>query len=108
VLPPGLGGVLPKLPGAPTDPVVRAKEADLQVHVAVDDLAVGAPKPMYAVETRADSGQLPGAVITLNPYVAAARFVIADGDLDRNVEQSATQIARQTARYVAEAKTAAP
>jgi hypothetical protein len=84
-----------------------AGHTDLQALVAIDDLAGGAPKPMYSVETKADSGKLPGAVITLNPYVAAARFVIASGDLDRNVKQSAAQIARQTARYVAGANTAA-
>ena len=65
----------------------------------------GAPKPMYEAETRADSGKLPGAAITLNPYVAAARFVLAGGDLDRNVKQTAAQIAEQTARRL---KAAAP
>jgi hypothetical protein len=84
-----------------------AGHTDIQVVVAIDDLAGGTPKPLYSVETRADSGKVPGAVITLNPYVAAARFVIAGGDLDRNVKQSATQIARQMVRYVTEARTAA-
>jgi hypothetical protein len=56
-----------------------AGHTELQVVVDIDDLAAGAPKPMYTVETKADSGKLPGAVITLNPYVAAARFVIASG-----------------------------
>jgi len=50
--------------------------------------------------TQADIGKLPGAVITLNPYVAGARFVIAGGDLDRNVKDLAARIARQTAQYV--------
>jgi hypothetical protein len=84
-----------------------AGDTDLQVIVTIDDLTGGTPKPLYSVETKADSGKLPGAVITLNPYVAAARFAIAGGDLDRNVKQSATQIAKQTARYVAESKTVA-
>jgi len=61
------------------------------------DLAGGAPKPLYSVETKADS--------TLNPYVAAARFVISSGDLDRNVKQSAAQIARQTTQYLAQSRT---
>ncbi len=52
--------------------------------VAVDDLGRGAPKPMYELKTQADSGTLPGAVITLNPYVAAAPFVLSGSDLDRN------------------------
>jgi len=157
---PGLGDVLPKLPGTPREPASRAREVvelmskslvkdlndkglttrrlargeslpahgwlvrgvftnvqegnqlrravigfgagstDLQVLVTIDDLANGAPKPLYEVQTSADSGKLPGAVITLNPYVAAARFVLAGGDLDRNVKQTATQIAEQTARRV--------
>ena len=84
-----------------------AGQTDVQVVVAIDDLATGAPKPLYSVETKADSGKLPGAAITLNPYVAAARLVIAGGDVERNVKQSAAQIARQTARYLAEARTVA-
>ena len=157
---PGLGNVLPKLPGTPREPANRAREVvelmskslvkdladkglptrrlargeslppqgwlvrgvftnvqegnqlrravigfgagstDLQVLVTIDDLANGVPRPLYEVQTSADSGNLPGAVITLNPYVAAARFVLAGGDLDRNVKQTATQIAEQTARRV--------
>lgn len=157
---PGLGQVLPKLPGTPREPASRARDVvelmstslvkdlddkgfatrrlargeslpahgwlvrgvftnvqegnqlrravigfgagstDLQVLVTIDDLANGAPKPLYEVQTSADSGKLPGAVITLNPYVAAARFVLAGGDLDRNVKQTAAQIAEQTARRV--------
>jgi len=37
--------------------------------------------------------------------VAAARFVISSGDLDRNVKQSAAQIARQTTQYLAQSRT---
>jgi hypothetical protein len=47
------------------------------------------------------------AAITRKPYVAAARFVIAGNDVERNVKQSVAQIAQQTARYLAQAKTAA-
>jgi len=164
---PGLGSVLPPLPGAPRDPAERAREVvdlmsrslvrelehdglrarrlmrgeplptsgwlvrgvftnvqegnqlrravvgfesgrtELQLHVALDDLTGGTPRPLYKVESQADSGKLPGAVITLNPYVAAARLVIAGGDLDRNVRDSAARIARQTARYVTEARATA-
>jgi hypothetical protein len=40
--------------------------------------------------------------ITLDPYVAAARFVLSGSDLDRNIKQTATQIAEQVSRRVAE------
>ena len=60
----------------------------------VVDLAQGTPKPMYELDTTAQSGKAPGAVITLNPYVAAARFVLAGHDLDRNVRKTAEQISK--------------
>lgn len=84
-----------------------AGSTDLQVLVTIDDLTRGAPKPMYEVQTSADSGKLSGAVITRNPYVAAARFVLSGGDLDRNVKQTAAQIAEQTARRVKAAEPSA-
>jgi Domain of unknown function (DUF4410) len=152
---PGLGNVLPKLPGTPQEPAVRARQlvelmatslvkeltdkgataqrlgkhapppsdgwllrgvftdvqegnqfhravvgfgmgqTELQVVVAVDDLTRGTPRPLYEVDTKGDSGTLPGAAITLNPYVAAARFLLSAKDLDRNVKQTATRIAEQ-------------
>lgn len=79
-----------------------AGQTQLQALVAVDDLTRGAPKRMYEVDTSADSGNLPGGVITLNPYVTAARFVLADGDLDRNVKQTAQQIAERVVQRLKE------
>ena len=54
----------------------------------------------------AGCGTVPGAVITLNPYVAAARFVMSAKDLDRNVEKTAAQIAEEVARRLGEARQA--
>jgi hypothetical protein len=71
-----------------------AGQTDLQVATSVDDLSTGTPAPFYQLDTNAESGKLPGAAVTLNPYVAAARFVLAGGDLDRNVKQTAKEIAK--------------
>ncbi len=68
-------------------------ETELQLAVSVDDLGQGTPKPLYELDTRADSGKLPGAVITLNPYVAAAKFALSGRDLEKNVKQTAAKIA---------------
>lgn len=163
--PPGLGNVLPKLPGTPAEPAVRARElvelmatslvkeltakgataqrvsarapmpsdgwlvrgvftdvqegnqfrravigfgagqTQLQVVVAVDDLTRGIPKPLYEVDTKGDSGKLPGAAITMNPYIAAARFVLSGNDLDRNVKQTATRIAEQVTGRIEQSRT---
>jgi hypothetical protein len=68
-------------------------KTELQVATAVDALAAGVPAPFYQLDTSAKSRDLPGAAVTLNPYVAAVRFVRAGSDLDRNVKDSAAKIA---------------
>jgi len=79
---------------------------DLQVITGVDDLSQGPPKPLYEVDTDATSGKTPGAAptIVLGPYGAAARFVMAKKDLDKNVKQTASQVADYIAKRVQEAK----
>ena len=74
-----------------------AGHTDLQVKAAVDDLAKGAVKPFYQVETGVESGKMPGGIIMRNPYVMAAKFVLAGRDLDRNVKKTAGGIADQIA-----------
>lgn len=72
-----------------------AGKTDLQVLVDINDLAHGAPKPFYELNTAADSGKAPGVgpLILLGPAGVAARFVIAGNDLKRNVKQTASKIA---------------
>ncbi len=81
-------------------------QTDLQVITGIDSLSLGPPKPLYEVNTDASSGKTPGAAPTLiiGPYGAAARFVIAGKDLDRNIKQTAAKIAEQVIQRVAEAK----
>lgn len=81
-----------------------AGATDLQVASTIDQLGAGAPQPLYTVDTNAQSGRLPGAVVTLNPYVAAARFVMAGKDLNRNAKDTASKIADQVKARVAAAQ----
>jgi hypothetical protein len=75
-----------------------AGETDLQVIVTVDDLVQGSPKPFYELDTSAESRKLPGAAITLNPYVAAAKFVVATKDPEKGVKETASKIADEIGR----------
>lgn len=75
-----------------------AGQTDLQVVVAVDDLAHGSPEPFYQLDTSTESRKLPGAAITMNPYVAAAKFVLSGRDMNKNVTQTAAKIAAEIAR----------
>ena len=81
-----------------------AGATDLQVATSIDQLGAAAPQPLYTVDTNAQSGKLPGAVVTLTPYVAAARFVMAGKDLDRNAKDTAAKIADQVKTRVAAAQ----
>ena len=79
-----------------------AGQTDLQVITGMDNLSQGPPKPLYEIDTHADSGNAPGAAptIVLGPYGAAARFVMAGKDLDKNVKQTAAKITDEIARRI--------
>jgi hypothetical protein len=81
-------------------------QTDIQVVTNIDDLSQGAPKPLYEVVTDASSGSKPGAAPTLalGPYGAAARFVMAGQDLEKNVKQTAAQITAQVTQRFQAAK----
>lgn len=71
-----------------------AGKTDLEVVVAIDDLALGPPRPMHEITAEASSGKAPGAgpALALGPAGPAVRIVIASKDLDRNVRQTASKI----------------
>ncbi len=80
-----------------------AGQTDVQLVVKIDDLAQGTPKPFYELDSSATSGKAPGALITLNPYVAVAKFALSNRDLEQNVKQAAAKIATDLASRVSSA-----
>ena len=75
-------------------------KTDLQVQATVDRLTNGPPRPYYQVSSQAASGSSPGAVVMLNPVMAAVRFSRAEGELQRNVQTTAAQIAATVAELI--------
>ena len=65
----------------------------LRVIVWVSDLGHGSSGPFCALDTSTHSSRKPGAALSFDPYVGAARFVLDGLDLDTNVTQIAAQIA---------------
>jgi hypothetical protein len=65
----------------------------LRVIVWVSDLAHVSSGPFCALDTSTHSSRKPGAALSFDPYVGAARFVLDGLDLDANVTQIAAQIA---------------
>lgn len=78
-----------------------AGHTDLQVSIMIDELSTDrAPAPLYAIESASRSGKSPGAVITLNPFAAAFKFVLSGQDLDRDAKQSASKIAADVLAHI--------
>jgi hypothetical protein len=82
-----------------------AGATDLAVLVNVADLQKGKAEPFYKLQTQAGSRKTPGAapvaIVTKNPYVAAAKFVMSRRDLPKNIRQTAQIIADQIIRRAA-------
>ncbi|HEY4075788.1 MAG TPA: DUF4410 domain-containing protein [Rhizomicrobium sp.] len=71
-------------------------QTDLEVDIATDDLSANTtPTPLYRAQMDATSNKLPGAVVTLNPFVAAAKYVLAGHDLDHSTRATAEKITDQ-------------
>jgi hypothetical protein len=79
-------------------------ETDIQVRSCIDDLSQGPPGPMYQVTTDANSGKAVGggATLAFGPYGAAVHFVKAGKDVEKNVKETASQIADLIVRRVAQ------
>jgi hypothetical protein len=75
-----------------------AGSTDLAVLVNVADLQKGKLEPFYKLETQAGSRKMPGGIVSKNPYVAAAKFVMSRRDLPKNIRQTAQTIAAQIIR----------
>ncbi|HEY4803469.1 MAG TPA: DUF4410 domain-containing protein [Paraburkholderia sp.] len=76
--------------------------SQIELAVAVDDLATQAPQPLYQVIDSESSHSKPGAgaAIALNPYVAAAKFVLSRADDRKNVDRAAAEVADAVAARV--------
>jgi hypothetical protein len=77
-----------------------AGKTEMQVETKLDDLSQGPPQPFYEVDTSAESGKMPGAIVTMSPAAAVVKFVLASGDLNRNTRDTASEIATSVATRV--------
>jgi hypothetical protein len=82
-----------------------AGASELSLWVGVTDLARDPDVPFYTLDTSDSSGKMPGAIVKLNPYVAAAKFVMSRHSSERDVKKTASAIAKAIAT---EAKKRAP
>lgn len=84
-----------------------ATSMDLQV--AISDLASPDPRAAFVVfGTVKDPSQIPGAAVTRNPYVAAAKFVLQKNATARDIQRTAGQIVEEIVKYGQQIKEKAP
>ncbi|WP_063900112.1 DUF4410 domain-containing protein [Burkholderia ubonensis] len=76
-----------------------AGRGDVQIAVAVDDLASPGQLSVQDVTTRSGN-RMPGAIVKLNPYVVAAKFVLAERDRQKAVKNAAKQVANTVVQRV--------
>lgn len=73
-----------------------AGQTDFQVAVSLDDLSTPNLPPLYQQTEEGTSKDKPGAVIKLNPYVVAAKFVMAGQDEKAAIKSTAKAISEAT------------
>lgn len=75
-----------------------ATSMDLQV--GISDLASSDPRAAFVVfGTAKDPSRIPGAAVTRNPYVAAAKFVLQKNATERDIGRTAEQIVEEILKY---------
>jgi hypothetical protein len=72
----------------------------MEIEVRVSELGAHSDEPFLIVGTRAESGKAPGAVVTMNPYVAAAKFVLSKNASEKDAKNSASRIASEINGYM--------
>jgi hypothetical protein len=76
-----------------------AGEVKMQLYVNVSD-AANPQANLYTVDKDETSGKKPGAVITMNPIVAGAKFVMEKNASDKVVKKTAKQVSDGVAQKI--------
>ena len=69
-------------------------QAKMDLYVTMNDLSQP-DQPLYTAATTEESGKKPGAAITMNPYVAAAKFVMEKNAPEKTIKKTASDISKE-------------
>ena len=69
-------------------------QAKMDLYVTMNDLSQP-DQPLYTAATSEESGKKPGAAITMNPYVAAAKFVMEKNAPEKTIKKTASDISKE-------------
>ncbi|MDP3845919.1 MAG: DUF4410 domain-containing protein [Pseudomonas sp.] len=74
--------------------------SSMEVQASVSDLT--GPQPLYPfllVGTQKTPNKMPGAIVTKNPYVAAAKLVMGRNASEKDIRKTAEKIAEEVLKY---------
>jgi hypothetical protein len=72
----------------------------MEVYVTVSNLAEDPDAPFIIFGTEKEPKKIPGAVVTRNPYVAAAKFVMEKNASEKDAKKTASQIVETLVNYI--------
>jgi len=72
----------------------------MELYVSVTDLAENLDAPFIIFGTEKDPNRIPGAVVTMNPYVAAAKFLLEKNASERDVKKTGKEIVSTIVKYM--------
>ena len=78
-----------------------AGQSTMDLYVTLTDLSQP-EKPLYTEGKHDDSGEKVGAVVTMNPYVAAAKFVMEKNAPEKTVKKTASEISADVVKHLKE------
>jgi hypothetical protein len=74
----------------------------MEISVNVCDVSISADQPFLVFGTGASSGRKPGAILLMNPYVAAAKFVMSKNASKKDIQKTGACIAKEIVKYMKE------
>ncbi len=77
-----------------------AGSTKMEVYVKISNLADDPDAPFIIFGTEKEPNKVPGAIVTMNPYVAAAKFVMQKNATEKDVKKTAAQIVETVMNYV--------
>lgn len=76
-----------------------AGQSHVEIHAQVYTLS-DPDKPFLTFDTKGASGHMPGAVVMMNPYAAAAKFVMGKKEPEKETKKIGKQIAEEIGKFM--------
>jgi len=74
-------------------------QTKMDLYVTMNDLS-RPHQPLYTSTVAGESGKKPGAAITMNPYVAAAKFVMEKNAPEKTIKKTASEISQDIVAHL--------